>query len=161
LLLAAPMSGNGKTTLTAGLIAALAAWGLTVAPFKCGPDYIDPSYLALAAGRPCHDLDSWLVPPEQIAGILARRSASADLALIEGVMGLFDGYSGDDDAGNSAQIRPPHGDARRAGARCPCDGPHRRPYRRPARLRPTHQGRRGDPQPGGQLASRTHGDSGD
>ncbi|NWF78712.1 MAG: cobyrinate a,c-diamide synthase [Chloroflexi bacterium] len=104
LLLAAPMSGSGKTTLTAGLIAALTARGLTVAPFKCGPDYIDPSYLALAAGRPCHNLDSWLVPPEQIAGILARRSASADLAVVEGVMGLFDGYAGEDDAGSSAQI---------------------------------------------------------
>ncbi|NJO84525.1 MAG: cobyrinate a,c-diamide synthase [Blastochloris sp.] len=104
LLLAAPMSGSGKTTLTAGLIAALAARGLTVAPFKCGPDYIDPSYHALAAGRPCHNLDAWLVPPEQIAGILARRSAGADLAVIEGVMGLFDGYAGADDAGSSAQI---------------------------------------------------------
>jgi cobyrinic acid a,c-diamide synthase len=104
LLLAAPMSGSGKTTLTAGLIAALAARGLTVAPFKCGPDYIDPSYHALAARRLCHNLDAWLVPPEQIAGILERRSVGADLALIEGVMGLFDGYAGDDDAGSSAQI---------------------------------------------------------
>lgn len=104
LLLAAPMSGSGKTTLTAGLIAALAARGLAVAPFKCGPDYIDPSYHALAAGRPCHNLDAWLVPPEQIAGVLARRSAGADLALIEGVMGLFDGYAGDDDTGSSAHI---------------------------------------------------------
>jgi cobyrinic acid a,c-diamide synthase len=102
--LAAPMSGSGKTTLTAGLIAALVARGLTVAPFKCGPDYIDPSYHALAAGRACHNLDAWMVPPEQIAGILARRSAGADLAVIEGVMGLFDGYAGDDDAGSSAQI---------------------------------------------------------
>jgi cobyrinic acid a,c-diamide synthase len=98
------MSGSGKTTLTAGLIAALAARGLNVAPFKCGPDYIDPSYHALAAGRPCHNLDAWLVPPEQIPGILARRSAGADLALIEGVMGLFDGYAGDDDTGSSAHI---------------------------------------------------------
>ncbi|PDV99229.1 cobyrinate a,c-diamide synthase [Candidatus Chloroploca asiatica] len=104
LLLAAPMSGSGKTTLTAGLIAALTARKLTVAPFKCGPDYIDPSYHALTAGRPCHNLDAWMVPPAQIAGILARRSGGADLALIEGVMGLFDGYAGDDDAGSSAQI---------------------------------------------------------
>ncbi len=104
LLLAAPMSGSGKTTLTAGLIAALAARGLTVAPFKCGPDYIDPSYHALAAGRPCHNLDAWLVAEEQISGVLARRSAGADLAMIEGVMGLFDGYAGDDDSGSSAHI---------------------------------------------------------
>lgn len=104
LLLAAPMSGSGKTTLTAGLIAALAARRLAVAPFKCGPDYIDPSYHALAAGRPCHNLDGWLVPEAQIAGLLARRGAGADLALIEGVMGLFDGYAGDDDTGSSAHI---------------------------------------------------------
>lgn len=104
LLLAAPMSGSGKTTITAGLIAALAARGLVIAPFKCGPDYIDPSYHALAAGRPCHNLDAWLVPEMQIPGILARRSAGADLALIEGVMGLFDGYAGDDDTGSSAHI---------------------------------------------------------
>jgi cobyrinic acid a,c-diamide synthase len=104
LLLTAPMSGSGKTTISAGLIAALSARGLQVAPFKCGPDYIDPSYHALAAGRACHNLDAWLTPPEQIAGILARRSAGADLALIEGVMGLFDGYAGDDDSGSSAHI---------------------------------------------------------
>ena len=104
LLLAAPMSGSGKTTITAGLIAALAARGLQVAPFKCGPDYIDPSYHALAAGRPCHNLDAWLVPPEQIPGIVARRAQGADLAVIEGVMGLFDGYAGDDDSGSSAHI---------------------------------------------------------
>lgn len=104
LLLAAPMSGSGKTTITAGLIAALTARGLSVAPFKCGPDYIDPGYHALASGRACFNLDAWLTPPEQIAGILARRSAGADLALIEGVMGLFDGYSGADDTGSSAHI---------------------------------------------------------
>ncbi|ABU56760.1 cobyrinate a,c-diamide synthase [Roseiflexus castenholzii] len=104
LLFAAPMSGSGKTTITAGLIAALTARGLIVAPFKCGPDYIDPGYHALAAGRACFNLDAWLTPPDQIAGVLARRSADADIAIIEGVMGLFDGYSGDDDTGSSAHI---------------------------------------------------------
>src|SRR5215216_4575324 len=99
LIIAAPMSGSGKTTITAGLIAAFAARGLSVVPFKCGPDYIDPSYHALAAGRPCATLDAWMLPPEAIVGVLARRTRGADLALIEGVMGLFDGYAGDNDTG--------------------------------------------------------------
>ena len=104
LIIAAPMSGSGKTTITAGLIAALTARGLSVAPFKCGPDYIDPSYHALAAGRPCANLDAWMLPPDAIPGVLARRASGADLALIEGVMGLFDGYAGDDDTGSTAHI---------------------------------------------------------
>lgn len=104
LLLAAPMSGSGKTTLMAGLVAAFAAQGLRVAPFKVGPDYIDPSYHTLAAGRTCHNLDAWMLPPDLIPTLLARRTSDADLALIEGVMGLFDGYAGEDDTGSSAHI---------------------------------------------------------
>lgn len=104
LLLAASMSGSGKTTIMAGLIAALTHQHLRVAPFKVGPDYIDPSYHTLAAGRPCHTLDAWMLPPSLIPALLARQSADADLALIEGVMGLFDGVSGNDDTGSSAHI---------------------------------------------------------
>lgn len=104
LIIAAPMSGSGKTTITAGLIATYAAQGLRVAPFKIGPDYIDPSYHALAAGRACHNLDAWMLPPEHISTVLARRAQAADLALIEGVMGLFDGYSGHDDSGSTAHV---------------------------------------------------------
>lgn len=104
LLLAAPMSGSGKTTVMAGLIAAFGAQGLRVAPFKVGPDYIDPSYHALAAARPCPNLDAWMLPPDVIPSLLARHSRTADLTLIEGVMGLFDGYAGSDDTGSSAHI---------------------------------------------------------
>jgi cobyrinic acid a,c-diamide synthase len=104
LILGAPMSGSGKTTITAGLIAAFSARGLRVAPFKVGPDYIDPGYHTLAAGRTCHNLDAWILTPDRLRGLFARRTQDADLALIEGVMGLFDGFSGKEDAGSTAHV---------------------------------------------------------
>ncbi len=104
LIIAAPMSGSGKTTITAGLIAAFAARGMRVAPFKVGPDYIDPGYHTLAAGRACHNLDAWMLTPERLRALFARRTQEADLALIEGVMGLFDGFSGKEDTGSTAHV---------------------------------------------------------
>lgn len=91
LIVAAPSSGAGKTTVATGLMAAFVARGLVVSPHKVGPDYIDPGYHALATGRPGRNLDPVLVGEERIAPLLLHGAAGADLAVIEGVMGLFDG----------------------------------------------------------------------
>src|SRR3954470_15444306 len=91
LVVAAPQSGTGKTTIAAGLVAALAARGARVAPSKVGPDYIDPGYAALAAGRVGRNLDPFLVGEQRIAPLFGHGAAGADVAVVEGVMGLFDG----------------------------------------------------------------------
>ena len=91
LVVAAPASGHGKTTVATGLIRALADRGRTVAPFKVGPDYIDPGYHALAAGRPGRNLDAYLAGVERIAPLFVHGARGADIAVVEGVMGLFDG----------------------------------------------------------------------
>lgn len=96
LVIAAPSSGSGKTTLTTGLLGALRARGPRVAPFKVGPDYVDPGYHALAAGRPGRNLDPVMVGADRIPGLVAHGAAGADLAVVEGVMGLFDGRIGGD-----------------------------------------------------------------
>jgi cobyrinic acid a,c-diamide synthase len=107
LVVAAPGSGHGKTTIATGLLAAFAARGLTVSPHKVGPDYIDPGYHALAAGRPGRNLDPWLVGEEQIAGLFLHGATTpriADVAVIEGVMGLFDGKVGSPGFGSTAHV---------------------------------------------------------
>ncbi len=90
-VVAAPASGSGKTTVATGLIGALRQAGHTVAPFKVGPDFIDPGYHALAAGRPGRNLDSVLVGEQLIGPLYAHGAGGADIAVVEGVMGLFDG----------------------------------------------------------------------
>jgi cobyrinic acid a,c-diamide synthase len=100
LIIAAPASGSGKTVVTLALIRALAGPGRTVASAKIGPDYIDSRFHEIASNRPCHNLDPWAMRPETIARVLA--GTHADLLLVEGVMGLFDGPQGA--AGSTADL---------------------------------------------------------
>ncbi|BCY12518.1 cobyrinate a,c-diamide synthase [Actinoplanes sp. L3-i22] len=103
-VIAAPASGHGKTTVATGLLAAFARRGVPVAPFKVGPDYIDPGYHALAAGRPGRNLDPVLVGEELIGPLFAHGSQGAELAVVEGVMGLYDGRTGAGETGSTAQV---------------------------------------------------------
>ncbi len=103
-LLGAPASGAGKTTVAAALLAALRRRGVATAPFKVGPDFLDPTHLAAAAGRPCHTLDPYLVGDAAFRARAARASAEAHLVVVEGMMGLFDGVDGRSDAGSAADV---------------------------------------------------------
>ncbi|QXJ21053.1 cobyrinate a,c-diamide synthase [Actinomadura graeca] len=94
LVVAAPSSGSGKTTVATGLMAAFAARGLEVSPHKVGPDYIDPGYHALATGRPGRNLDPWMTSEELVVPLFLHGAAGADVAVVEGVMGMYDGATG-------------------------------------------------------------------
>ncbi|MET9466188.1 cobyrinate a,c-diamide synthase [Streptomyces sp. NPDC006544] len=104
LVIAAPSSGSGKTTVATGLMAAFSERGLAVSPHKAGPDYIDPGYHALATGRPGRNLDSFMCGPELIAPLFAHGAAGCDLAVVEGVMGLYDGAAGRGELASTAQV---------------------------------------------------------
>ncbi len=104
LVVAGTHSGVGKTTVATGLMAAFAARGRRVAAFKVGPDFIDPSYHALASGRPGRNLDAFLCGPELVGPLFAHGAAGADLAVVEGVMGLFDGAAGAGELASTAQV---------------------------------------------------------
>lgn len=101
-LIAAPSSGSGKTTVSRGLMALLAKKGLKVQPFKCGPDYIDTKYHAAVCGRPSINLDTFMASKEHVRRLYARYAARAGACVVEGMMGMYDGY--ERDKGSSAEI---------------------------------------------------------
>jgi cobyrinic acid a,c-diamide synthase len=103
-VVAGTASGVGKTTITAALLAGLRRRGLTVQPFKCGPDYIDPAHHAGLAGRPSYNLDTWMMSHDTNRALFASAMRDADVAVVEGVMGLFDGVSGQSEQGSTAEI---------------------------------------------------------
>lgn len=104
LVVAAPASGSGKTTVATGLMAALTARGLAVSPHKVGPDYIDPGYHALATGRVGRNLDAYLCGPELVGPLFAHGARGCDVAVVEGVMGLYDGAAGEGELASTAQV---------------------------------------------------------
>ncbi|MFS0638832.1 cobyrinate a,c-diamide synthase [Mesobacillus foraminis] len=104
LVIAGTGSGVGKTTLTIGLMAALKRKGFCVQGFKCGPDYIDPTYHTAVTGRVSRSLDSWMLPREMVSDIVSKNSEGADISIIEGVMGLFDGKDPATNEGTTAEI---------------------------------------------------------
>jgi len=104
LVVAGTASGVGKTTVVVALARALRARGLRVALFKCGPDYLDPTYHARAVDAPSQNLDGWMMGRDAVRATFAQASRGADVAVVEGVMGLFDGASPSNEEGSTAQV---------------------------------------------------------
>ncbi|HTD21797.1 MAG TPA: cobyrinate a,c-diamide synthase [Terriglobales bacterium] len=103
-MVASPVTGSGKTTVTLALMAALRRRGFTVQSFKCGPDFIDPAHHACVTGRGSRNLDSWMLDAEANQTIFDHASQGADVAVVEAMMGLFDGVAGGSEQGSSAEI---------------------------------------------------------
>ena len=104
IVIAGTGSGVGKTTLTIGLMSALKKIGLTVQGFKCGPDYIDPSYHTAVTNRTSRNLDSWMLTQDTVLDVFTHGSHGADISIIEGVMGFFDGKNPETNEGSTAEI---------------------------------------------------------
>lgn len=104
IVIAGTHSGVGKTSLSVALVAALRKQGFRVQTYKVGPDFLDPSYLTLASGRPCYNLDGWMAGKDYVRQLFARTSDGADMAVIEGVMGLYDGADPTTSEGSTAEI---------------------------------------------------------
>ncbi|MBI5637184.1 MAG: cobyrinate a,c-diamide synthase [Nitrospinae bacterium] len=104
IVVAGAASGVGKTSVTLGLAAALARRGMRVRTFKVGPDFLDPGYLALASGRTSYNLDTWMCGADYAKGLYARKTADADIAVVEGVMGMYDGADAAHSLGSTADV---------------------------------------------------------